>query len=373
MTTAVALNLVALVAMLVARSGVAVSDRHSAVSDHLRALYGATAALMAFRLLATAVPATAPLVMVVAAWLPFLLLRLVEEMVRRHAPRSLKLLVLVGAIAFSVLALTLGLVWGGLAIGLLAAFHLLSVFGAIVLLLRDDARISLGERRAAILLAVALGSAILLATTDFQRLFPDLEVRGGPFAVLLLLLATSRLATGRGSVGYLMFDCLVTLLAGSLVYGLAVSQGWPGALSIAAVTTALTALAIAIERFVGLRAQENNLLGALARADRGRSDLLAAHPLLQQGRIVPESDFADYPEVERRLFEGQELISFDAADREGSDGAAMRDLLHRHAATHMIRLSPNPLTFLAISADGFAQDSLDDDLVIAARLIEAAT
>ena len=115
------------------------SARHSAVSDRLRALYGAIGGAAGV----SSAGDRRSLRPLRWSWslprgCPLLLLRLVEEMVRRHAPRSLKLLVLVRRGRRSAwLALTLGLVWGGLAIGLLAAFHLLSVFGAIVLLLRD--------------------------------------------------------------------------------------------------------------------------------------------------------------------------------------------------------------------------------------------
>lgn len=373
MTAGTFLNFIALMAILVARAGVARSARHSAVSERLRALYGLTAALMALRLLAGFVPPASPLVMVAAAWLPFMLLRLAEEMVRRHAPRAMKYLVLGGGLLFTILAVTLGLVWDGLAISLLAAFHALSIAGTIILLLRRRSGISIAERRAAVLVSAALAIACLLAITDFRAMFPDLAVRGGPFAVLLLLLATSRLATGRGRLRNLLADVAIALAAGGLMLGLTIEPSSQAmAMPIAAATAALTALALVVERFNGLSAQSSGLVAALSGTGDSRAAILGAHPLLELGRVIPASALSDYPQAELEHLSRHRLISLAIADAQPELGAAMHDMLQRHSATHFLRLSVEPLSFLAVSADGFAQGSLDADLSLVARLLERA-
>lgn len=373
MTVGTILNFVALIAMLVAWAGVAPSARYSAVSKRLRILYGLAAALMALRLLTVLVPSAAPLVMVEASWLPFMLLRLAEEMVRRHAPRAMKYFALGGAILFTILAVTLGLVWGSLAIGLLAGFQALGVAGTIMLLLGRKSQISIAERQAAMLLSVALAVACLLAITDFRLLFPDLIVRGGTFAVLILLLSTSRLATGRGRLRNLLEDAAITIAAGGLMLVQAMeSSNWAAAISISATAIALTALALVVERFNTMSAQGSRLVTALSDVGDTRSEILGAHPLLEQGRIVSPSALADYPRAELDQLSRHRLISLAIADSEPELGAAMHDLLRRNSATHLLRLSAEPLSFLAVSADGFSEGALDAELSLVARLLERA-
>ena len=144
------------------------------------------------------------------------------------------------------------------------------------------------------------------------------------------------------------------------------------AIPIVAATVALAALAIVVERFNGLGAQGSRLTSALAEAGDTRAEILGAHPLLELGRIVPASALGDYPAAELERLSGHRLISLAVADAEPELGAAMHDLLQRNSATHLIRLSAQPLSFLAVSADGFAQGSLDAELFLAARLIEGA-
>lgn len=107
------LTAIGLLAALVARAGVAKAARGGGVAGHLARLLTLIGLLLALRLAGLALPSpvVVAMTMVVAAWLPLVTLRLAEELVRRHASRWLKLLALAGAGAFSLLAVTFGLVW----------------------------------------------------------------------------------------------------------------------------------------------------------------------------------------------------------------------------------------------------------------------
>ena len=118
--------------------------------------------------------------MVVAAWLPLAMLRLSEELVRRHAPRWLKFVALGGAVSFSLLAGTLGLVWTRAAIIALALFQGVVMAGVLVQLQRQRGTLPVTERKAPDLLAFTFLVIVPLAATDLTQLFPDLCCAAGP-------------------------------------------------------------------------------------------------------------------------------------------------------------------------------------------------
>lgn len=370
------LTLIALAATLVARRGIAAAARRSPVAARLRLVYGLTGVLLALRLLYTVWPVApvAAAVMIAAAWLPVAVLRLAEELVRRHAPRLVKFAALGGVLAFTFLAVTLGLIWSEAAIIALAAFQSLAIVAVIALLLGGRHDVSLAEKQAADLFTVALLLAIPLVLTDFQRIFPDLPVRGGSFAVLILILATSRLVAGEGRPRQLFAD-IALATGGGGVAALALAAlplTAAQALPVVACAVAGAALLLLIERFARDDASAPDLLSALAASPHRRSAMLAAHPLLDRGVVVEGDGLADYPPALVERLAGHRLVSGAMARHDPMLGEAAIDLLGRHAASHLIRLSQDPPRFLAISAGGLAETALDEELEIAARLIEGA-
>ena len=117
--------------------------------------------------------------------------------------------------------------------------------------------------------------------------------------------------------------------------------------------------------------QGAGLIAALARApDRDTAALIAAHPLLASARVLGPSELAAYPAASiARLLE-HAVVSASTGEREARDAA--RDLLDAHAATHLVRLSRDPPRLLAVAAGSLAAPALDDELALAARLIERA-
>ena len=134
----------------------------------------------------------------------------------------------------------------------------------------------------------------------------------------------------------------------------------------------MAALLLLIERFGVARAQDDDLIAALARATgEDRAAVIGSHPTLASGRILGPRELAGYPAASLARLVGHQVISIETGDPEARDAA--RDLLDATAATHLVRLSCDPPSFLAITAGGLASAALDDKLTIAARLIEKAS
>jgi hypothetical protein len=361
---------VALLAVTVALRGIGPQGRAAnPVARRLATIYRLVAALLVCRLVIVLVPgATASFVtvalMVLAAWLPLAGLRFAEELVRRHAARWIKLLALVGGAAFSVIALTIGFVWSGPTLVALATFQAIVVALMVMLITANRTGLSQGERATADTFLIALAATIPMALTDFHAIAPGLPVRFGPFAMLLLVLATSRLVDGADAPRKLVRDVLLCLGGGGLA-ALA-SEGSPSA---AAFGTALSALALLVERFARSRRGTEGLVRALARADpRDPAALLASHPLLATGRVIEGEALAAWPQATVSTLAAMPVVSDSSVDPDLRDAA--RDLLDSLAATHLVRLPGDQPRFLAVSAGSFAGPRLGDELILLSRLLE---
>lgn len=363
---------IALVAVLIARVPAAEAAARSAVAGRLRSLYTLTAMLLALRLLTPVVAAT-PLVvtlMIVAAWLPFAALRLVEELCRRHARRVVKLLALGGGVAFSVVAVTLGVVWSAHALLALAAWQAAMLTLMIVQMARARHDLRRAERQTLDSFLLALLLTIPLALSDFTALLPDAPVRGGAIAVLVIVLGSSRLTDDRGTPLGLLADLAVALGAGGMVVLIAQAV-MPEALQLAVAGSALAALLLLVERTRGRAAAGSGLTAALARVPGDDlANILSAHPLLEGAQLLEEDRLAAYPPSSIARLLDHRIVGADLADAETRDAA--RELLAATQATHLIRVSRAPPRLLAVAAGGLAGRGLDDELALAARLIERA-
>lgn len=366
-----------LLGLLIGRRGVAEAAARSAVAARLRTLYTLLGALLVLRLL-TPLIAAAPLVvalMIVAAWLPFAGVRLVEELCRRHAPRSMKILALGGAVAFTLTALTFGLVWSTGPLLALAGYQTFMLAAMIWLLARERDELAPAERQTADTFLLALLLAIPMAASDFSILFPDLPVRGGALAVLVLVLATSKLVIDRGTPMRLLADLVMLLGAGGATALMGVLAlpvlARESAVALAAGGAAVGALLLLIDRSAARASAGSGLIAALAGApadDQGA--MLSAHPLLTNGRILQGGDLGDHPPASLARLLEHRVISGSIGDAETRD--ARRDLLDATRATHLLRISRDPPRLLAVAAGGLAGRILDDELELAARLIEKA-
>lgn len=376
--TGALLTMIGLIAALMARVGVARAARGGGVAGHLARLLTLIALLLALRLTGLALPSAlvVAVTMIVAAWLPLVTLRLAEELVRRHAPRWLKLVALAGAGAFSMLAVTFGLVWTGAAIVALALFQAVVVGAVLLHLTRERASVALAERRAVDMLSLAFGIGIPLLATDFAWAFPDLPFRGGPFAALVFVLACSRLAAqGASRPLRLLGDLAVMAGAGGLAaLGCQIAAAPAGlTLSLAATGSAVAALVLLAERFADPAAREETMLAPISRAAPDEAAILAAHPLLSGGVPLNAAALADLPDDLIGALAERPVVT--AASETGGDlklAGAAQELLGRFGASHLLRLSQHPPRFLAISGGALDQERLTGELTIVARLLERA-
>ena len=370
------LTMIGLLAALVARAGVSAAAKGGGVASDLRRLLTLIALLLGLRLAQVALPSPVfvACIMVVAAWLPLATLRLAEELVRRHAPRWLKLTALVGAGAFSVLAVTFGLVWTGPAIIGLAVFQAVVMAAVLAHLLRQRSAVSLAERRAVDMLALAFALAVPLLATDFARLFPGLPFRGGPFAVLVFVLACSRLAGEASRPLRLLGDIAIAAGAGGIIALAAHLVGAPApvTLALSAAAIAAAALALLVERFADPASRDEGILPYIARAGQDETAILAAHPLLASGVPVTAAALADLPDDVITALAGQPVVNAGAPSGNATLDGAARELLSRYGASHLLRLSHSPPRFLAVSGGALNADRLTGELTIIARLLEQA-
>ncbi|THV12458.1 hypothetical protein [Rhizobium rhizophilum] len=369
------LTAIGLVAALVARVGVAAAARGGGVAGHLARLLTMIALLLALRLIGLAQPSAVVVAatMVVAAWLPLVTLRLAEEMVRRHAPRIVKLVALTGAGAFSLLAIIFQLVWAGPALIALALFQATVVVATLLHLWAQRGSVSLAERHAVDMLALAFALALPLLATDFAWAFPDLPFRGGPFAALVFVLACSLLAGVASRPLRLLTDVLMLAGAGALV-ALAVDLtggSAPLASALAATASAAAALVLLAERFADTPSRGEGLLGPIARAAPDEAAILAAHPLLANAVMVTAEALSDLPEDLVIALAARPVVTATRDPANETLTGAARELLARYGASHLLRLSPAPsLRFLAISGGALDEARLTRELTIVARLLE---
>lgn len=370
MIAATGLTGLALVATLVARRGIAGAARRASVARRLRLLYSLVAALLLLRLVQPLWPiwAVTAAMMMTAVWLPFATLRLAEELVRRHAPRIVKFAALGGSLLLTLLPLTLGLIWTDQAVVALAMFQAVMILCVLILLLRNRGDVTPMERQAADLFALALLLAIPLILSDFQIFFPALPVRGGVFAALILVLATSRLTTGHGRPTWLLVDLLLMATGAGLT--ILIMSGQAVALPAAASVAAMIALALLVERFGGRK--DSGLVRALSRLppDAQWRDMLSAHPLLSSGYLIEAPQLDDLPGETLRHLASHPILSAAAMPEDPLEAEAAHDLLDRYAASHILRLSIDPPRFLAVAAGDLSGTRIDDELAIVVRLLE---
>lgn len=344
--------------------------RESAVAARMFALLLVLAGLLAARLLAWSGSAIAAIpLLLVASWLPLLALRVAEQIVRRHAAPGVKRLVLGGGLIFTAVTLIFGAWWTATVLIALATFQTVAILCAVVHILRAD-DISPGEDQLGGVFAAALLLSIPLAASDFQ-VIAQLPVRGGAFAALLLVLATSRFVAGTASLSSLAIDLLVMSGAGAVVAGSAalVLAGENAAqiAQIGAIGAATAAVAVIVQRrgearlILRARPSLTRALAALPEAP-DLSTILSAHPLLASGRLVEQDTLAAYPQAEIEVLLGRRVATRSAGD-------AARDLLDATAATHLLRLSKAPPRFLAISAGALAGDDIAAELDLVARTV----
>lgn len=307
-----------------------------------------------------------------AALFPLAVLLAAEIVMRRHAPRALKIYTALGAALF-MLGVVTGIARDNAAYYISLPMFQFSVVaaGGVLLYRRGAGDLTAEESR----IVKRVGLAVLIAApfllTDFRSLFADPPVRVGPLGVLIGV--SLLLAEGGGEARLRSFALLTSRLVAALLLGLA--AGWmapaPQAgdlLRHAAVAGAgVLAISLAIDAAREIfAARAEGLLAAVAVSPaRTRSALvaaLAAHPLFGDARRLRESDLNDFdPDIIRTaLPETAVFRKIDAPwGRPATDGGVERlvSLFATFEATHVIALQRAPLDLLAVSVPVVAADA----------------
>jgi hypothetical protein len=329
------------------------------------------------------------LTVIPAALIPLGALIVTEGMLRRHAPRAVKLVALVGGILLALAGL-LGLSQFETAYAVALSVFQLAGFAicAAMLAARDRAALMASENRSVARLALGALLVIPFILTDFRTLFSDIPVRLGALGALLTV--TVMLIAGGGAETRRHGLVLMALrLVSSALLGLAAAFMAPdvdaaqiirfcavavaGVLTIGLMTDALRAL---------FESQEPGVLNSVAASPaRTRDELiseLARHPIFESARRYRESElFAYDPPLMRDFLSTRRVLRRPDAPwgLPPTDAAVERmvSLMTADSATHVIVLSHDPLDLIALAVPVTAADpATETALALVRRLLASA-
>jgi hypothetical protein len=321
-----------------------------------------------------------------AALVPLSALIVTEGILRRHAPRTAKVTVVLGAILLG-LGGALGLEYFDTPYSIALSLFQLAGFAtcAWLLVTRDRSTLMASENRSIGRLAVGALIVIPFIVTDFQALAPDMPVRLGALGALLVV--TAILIAGGGTETRRQ-GLLMTALRLSSSALLGVAAACVSADVDAAQITRFCAIAIAGVLTIGLMTDtlraffESQVPGVLTSiatsAAQTRDQLvaeLARHPLFESARRYRESDLAGYdPALLRDFLSAQRVLRRAEAPwgLTADDPAAERlaSLMKANHATHVIVLSHDPADLIVLAVPVISADpATETALALVRRLL----
>ena len=324
-----------------------------------------------------------------AALIPLGALIVTEGILRRHAPRGLKVMA----------------VFGGIVLGLGGAFGLerfatpyavvLSLFQLVsfaacgwLLATRDRTTLMASENRGIGRLAVGALVVIPFILTDFRTLFPDIPVRLGALGALLTV-AVMLIAGGGAETRRHGLALMALRLVSSALLGFAAAFMAPevdaaqvvrfcavavaGVLTIGLMTDALRAL---------FESQEPGVLNSIAASPAATRDALMAelahHPIFESARRYREIELAAYdPPLLREFLSTRRVLRRSEAPwgLAASDPAAERavSLMTANSATHVIVLSEDPVDLIVLAVPVTSADPATETALALVRRLLAST
>jgi hypothetical protein len=321
-----------------------------------------------------------------AALIPLGALIVVEGVLLRHAPRPLKLVTLLGALALAAFALVLPAT--PIDIGL-AVFQI-GIFAACALLLMTypAGTLSAGEAIAIRRLCIAAFVLLPFIATDFRGLWPGIPVRAGALGALIVvtfaLVADAASGTRRGHA------VLIGLRLGSgLLLGLAFAALSPAAgpaetvrLVVVALSGVLTIGLVVEAARAWLAAGEPGVLSMVANARGLSRPALIEH--LMQARLfdgasrLDEATLADFdPDILRDHLAGVFVLRRAdhpwGRDRADAVTERLQALLATHQASHLIVVDHAPLDLIVLRMPLILADrAAETGLLLAGRLLGSA-
>ena len=324
-----------------------------------------------------------------AALIPLGALIVTEGILRRHAPRQVKIVIVLGGIGLG-LGGALGLERFATLYFVLLSLFQLAGFATCGLLLatRDRTTLMASENRSIGRLAVGALIVIPFIATDFQVLAPDIPVRLGALGALLVV--TAILIAGGGAETRRQALLMTALrLSSSALLGAAAAFVSPdvdgaqimrfGAIAISGVLT----IGLMVD---ALRAYfESQVPGVLisvaASPARTRDQLiaeLARHPIFESARRYRENELAAYDPPMLRDFLSTRRVLRRAEAPWGltsSDPAVERavSLMAANSATHLIILSHDPIDVIVLAVPVISADPATETALALVRRLLALT
>jgi hypothetical protein len=324
-----------------------------------------------------------------ASLVPLGALIVTEGILRRHAPRVVKIMAVAGAILLG-LGGAFGLERYSTPYSIVLSMFQLAGFATCAWLLatRDRSTLLASENRSIGRLAVGALIVIPFIVTDFQALAPDMPVRLGALGALLVV--TAVLIAGGSSEtrrqGILM---TVLRLSSSALLGAAAACVSPDV--DAAQIVRFSAIAISGVLTIGLmtdtlraffESQVPGVLNSVAASSAQTRDQLiaelACHPMFESARRFREDDLSGYdPPLLRDFLSTRRVLRRPEAPwgLVAADPAVERlmSLMKANNATHVIILSHDPVDLLVLAVPVISADPATETALALVRRLLALT
>lgn len=357
------------------------SDPRGAVSARLRLALTLVSLLFFSRSAAwlTEAPLLSVMIDVLAALTPLAALIVAEGLMRRHAPRWAKLLILCGSTAAAAASLGPQIEsFGSWPLFIVVAGGWALVGG--LLWRRDRNSLTSSENRSIDRVVAAMLLLTPLIATDFRSLWPEIPVRLGALGALLLMFL------GFGSAGHVRRSrdralglAIVLAVAGIFAIGYRISgadAGWDSSVRAGAVGAAGLIFAALVAEVLGARSERLKPADPLLAASTPQDfvDGLQDHPVLGGGRVLEHGHVEHVIHAGfRSLLDAHPVLRRSEAPwgRAATDEGVERalSLLITHDATHVLRLSCDPMRLAVFSLPAIAADPRTETEISAVQRI----
>jgi hypothetical protein len=381
-------NLCGAIGLSVAMVALHRRDRRSPLTRRLLFLLGVVAVLFLARGIAwwSESPWLDWLSMIPAALIPLGALVATEGMLRRHAPRAVKIAALLGAVLLGV-----GGVFGpesyATAYSIMLSMFQLAGFAicAGLLATRDRHTLMASENRSIGRLAIGALIVLPFIVTDFRVFAPDIPVRLGALGALLVVTAVLIAGGGTGTRRQNVLMTALRLISAALL-GVAAACVSPEVN--AAQIMRFAAIAISGVLTIGLmtdtlraffESQVPGMLTSIAASPARTRDQfiteLARHPIFESARRFRDNDLAAYdPPLLRDFLSTRQVLRRSEAPwgLVASDPAVERvvSLMAAHHATHAIILSHDPIDVIVLAVPVISADpATETALALVRRLL----
>lgn len=326
--------------------------------------------------------------MVPAALVPLGALLVTEGILRRHAPRFVKIAVVAGAVGLG-LAGVLGMESFTAYYVVLGLFQLagFAVCGWL-LGFRDRSTLLASENRSIGRLAVGAILVIPFIATDYQVFAPDIPVRLGALGALLfvtaVLIAGGAAETRRQALAMAALRLSSAALLGAAVAFVSPDVGAAQVMRFAAIAVSgVLTIGLMVDALrAHFESQVPGVLNSVAASPARTRDALIAelerHPIFESARRCRESDLVAYdPPLLRHFLSTRRVLR----RTEAPWGLAVTDpaveravsLMAANSATHLIILNHDPVDLIVLAVPVISADPATETALALVRRLLALT